>query len=249
VVNENVPFPPCVFFTRMTVAPFALVNVQVTEPPGVTVKPAGDPLEQFEFVSCQPACAVSLMVNVFVGSMFVNDWTAVDATVVSVVFDNPPPPVVVNVNVPLLPVVFLTRTIVPCFVLVKVHVTVPPAATVNPAGAPVEQVEFVSCHPVGVASLMENVCVGSTLLNVCVAVEADVDSVVFESPPPPVVVNANEPFPPIVFLTRTTVAFLTLSNVHVTVAPAATVKPVFGPLEQFGATPCCQPDGIASVML
>jgi hypothetical protein len=216
------------------------------------VKLPGAPFEQAEVESCQPACVVSAMLNVFVGSMFANVCVAVEADVVSVVLLSPPLPVVVNANEPLPPVVYLTSTMVACFVFVNVQVTVAPAVTVKLAGAPLEHVEFASCQPACAVSAMLNVCVGSMFVNVCVAVEADVVSVVLLNPPAPVVVNANDPLPPVVVLVRTMDDCFTLSNVQVIVLPAVTVNPVTVPLAwptQTGAAPVCQPACVASVML
>jgi hypothetical protein len=137
---------------------------------------------------------------------------------------------------------------VPCIVFVNVHVVVPPAATVKVPGVPVEHTELVSCQPAGVASLMLNVFVGSTLKYVCVAVDAEVVSVVSVNPPPPVVVNANDPLPPTVFFTRMIVAIFALANVHVTVVPAATVNPDVDPPAQFELFNC-HPACAVSVMV
>ena len=53
------------------------------------------------------------MLYVFVGSMFVNVCDLVPPDVVSVVFDKPPPPVVVNANAPLPLSVFFVSTMMP----------------------------------------------------------------------------------------------------------------------------------------
>src|SRR5258706_5878863 len=169
------------------------------------------------------------------------------ATVVSVVLVNPPAPVVVNANEPSPPCVFFTRMIVDCFTLSNVQVVVPPAATVKLALVPVVHVgASPCCQPVGIVSPTLNVFVGSTLVYVCAAVLADVVSVVLLNPPPPVVVNANEPSPPCVFFTRMIVDCFVLSNVQVVVPPAATVKLALVPVGQAHARPPCPPHALIS---
>src|SRR5437773_788626 len=105
--------------------------------------------------------------------MFAKVCVFVEDTVVSVVFVNPLPPVVVNADAPLPPTGFFSRTMAAGLVLLKVHVTVPPAATVMLPGDPLSHDELDNCQPACAVSAMLKVCVGSTFENVCAAVEAE----------------------------------------------------------------------------
>src|SRR6267143_148259 len=119
------------------------------------------------------------------------------------------PPVLVNANTPLPPIVFFVTVIDPFFVSVNVHDMEPPATsvielpatTVLPIPSVQDDEDNMKLLP-GVVSLIVYVP-GSTLpVNDCVPVPA---AVVIENEPggvPPVLVNANTPSPPIaVFVT------------------------------------------------
>ena len=80
------------------------------------------------------------------------DWAAVESVTLA---GRLLPPVPVNVNWPVPPMVCFRTMIVPRSVSVKLHVTEPPAVTVKPAGAPLVQLEAVRSQPLGTVSVTE----------------------------------------------------------------------------------------------
>ena len=64
------------------------------------------------------------------------------------------PKLLVNANVPFLPIVFFTTVMDPCWrALVKVQVVVAPAVTVMAASVPLVQLALVCAQPAGTVSL------------------------------------------------------------------------------------------------
>ena len=162
-VKVKVPSPPVVFFTISSAPCAVFAKVQVTVEPAPTVKLAGVPLVHEELTSVQPVGTISEMLNV-PGVMLMKVVEAVPPVVDNVVeAGKPPPPVVVKLNVLSPPVAFFTRTIVPFFVLLNVHVIELPAATGMPDTVLLEnvppevQLAEVRVQPVGTVSETEYV--------------------------------------------------------------------------------------------
>jgi hypothetical protein len=194
-VKPKVPLPPVVRLTILIFPWAVLSNVHVTVVPAATLNSLVDPPPQLEFVSAQPAAAVSLTVYVPAGTVIVllplppEVVTLGDAALV---------PLTVKPKVPSPPVVCLTIAIWPCAALVNVHVTVVPAGTVKSAVAPPPQLDPVRAHPA--AAVWVTVYVPAGTVIVVVPVPPDVVTL-GAAALAPLTVKPNVPLPPVVFRT------------------------------------------------